>query len=783
MKLKMGMKISTKIILSIVLVVVLLGSASAIYVNRFTLKNLSKMNEEQLVYHVQNHAGMIADEMQRSENMSKYIAETKEIADFLSKTGNETEEEVSTLLNNFNNKNNFSAIYLLSATGTAVVSTDPSFVGVNYGMRKYFKDTLEGKTGAMMAIGITSKKPGYYFARPIEDSSGNFLGAVVVKDSSEYFDNIISSNTFAGHVTMLVDSNGVIIASNSQSRVFKSLGNLSGAKLAEINDANNFPGIDIKPLGYDLILKAVLDYKEPITINIFDDLDKEHETLAVARVAEFPYFLVLETETEMIQDAAYSAAFTVAFLVFAAVFFVVVLVVFIIRKFLKPIDSLKQMATKIGSGNFSQKNEIKTKDELFELGDVLEKVSKQLSDLYGKLEEKVKERTKQLEKSNQELIKSQENLEKEKEISEILANDLLKFKLAADNAFEHIVITDPEGNVIYGNKTMEKVTGYSVQESIGKKAGTLWKYPMPPEYYKNLWKVIKVDKKVFEGEIINRRKNGEVYEAHISISPVLDKNNEIIYFVGLERDITIEKNIDRAKTEFVSLASHQLRTPLTTVSWYAEILASPDSGKLSKKQKEYLKEIYDGNKRMIDLVNALLNVSRIELGTFAIEPKEIKIEDIYRSVIKDLAPEIKQKKIKIEDNKDEKIGNLLLDEKLIRIVFQNLITNSVKYIGKKGVINIDLKKTAKNIEVSVADNGIGIPKAEQAKIFSKLFRASNAMTVDSKGTGLGLYIVKSIVEEAGGKIWFESEENHGTTFYFTIPLGGMKPKQGSRPLS
>ncbi|MDR3549092.1 MAG: PAS domain S-box protein, partial [Candidatus Pacebacteria bacterium] len=142
-----------------------------------------------------------------------------------------------------------------------------------------------------------------------------------------------------------------------------------------------------------------------------------------------------------------------------------------------------------------------------------------------------------------------------------LEKDLEKFKLALDNIADNVIITDPEGIVVYANKAVETVTGYRPEEAVGKKSGALWKAPMPAEYYRHMWDVIKNQKKVFVGEIRNRRKNGMIYTAAISISPVLDKNGDIEFFVSVERDVTKEKEIDRAKSEFMSLASHQLRTP------------------------------------------------------------------------------------------------------------------------------------------------------------------------------------------------------------------------------
>lgn len=374
------------------------------------------------------------------------------------------------------------------------------------------------------------------------------------------------------------------------------------------------------------------------------------------------------------------------------------------------------------------------------------------------------------------------DLKIEKENVEKYANELQKFRQAVDNATDQIVITDPEGIVIYGNNAMEKTTGYSVEEAIGKKAGSLWKIPMPKSYYQRMWKTIKEDKKPFVDVLKNKHKNGREYDASVTIFPVLNDVNEVIFFVSIERDVTKEKEIDRAKTEFVSLASHQLRTPLSAIKWYAEMLLNGDVGKISEGQKEYLLEIYNGNERMVSLVNALLNVSRIDLGTFAIESEDVDPIKILRQEIENQKHPIEVKKLKINENLEE-FENIKADIKMLGIIFQNLISNAVKYTPPKGSIDISLKnKNKKDMEFIVKDTGYGIPKAQQDKIFTKLFRADNIKSSDTDGTGLGLYILKSIIEHVGGKISFKSEENKGSEFRVIIPKI-MKNKEGEKSLS
>lgn len=243
------------------------------------------------------------------------------------------------------------------------------------------------------------------------------------------------------------------------------------------------------------------------------------------------------------------------------------------------------------------------------------------------------------------------------------------------------------------------------------------------------------------------------------------------------------KEVDRAKSEFVSLASHQLRTPPSAIKWFVEMLLNEKAGKITdERQKKYLQEIAYNNKRMIDLVNQFLNVSRVELGTFAIEPRPLDISNIAEEALEEFAPQIAKKELNVAKEYDKNMPLVNTDPTLLRIVFQNLISNAVKYTPDKGTIWLTIKKETDNFFIKVADNGYGVPKKQQPKIFTKLFRADNAREIDPDGTGLGLYIVKSIVKEMGGAIRFESEENKGSAFYVILPLKGLKKQEGARGL-
>ena len=256
-----------------------------------------------------------------------------------------------------------------------------------------------------------------------------------------------------------------------------------------------------------------------------------------------------------------------------------------------------------------------------------------------------------------------------------------------------------------------------------------------------------------------------------------NEKGQAIKMVGICMDITKEDEIDRAKSEFVSLASHQLRTPLTSIKWNAEMLLSGNEDPLKDRQRMFVQEISTNAERMNLLVNALLNVSRIELGTFSIDPVPTNLRSVIESLIRECESVIREKHLNIHTFFDETIPTINLDPKFTAIIIKNLLSNAIKYTPKNGKIECELKKEKENVSIRVTDTGIGIPKAQQSSIFKKLFRADNAKEIDTNGTGLGLYIVKSILDYSGGAIRFHSKIGEGSTFVVTLPLNGMQMKQ------
>ncbi len=231
------------------------------------------------------------------------------------------------------------------------------------------------------------------------------------------------------------------------------------------------------------------------------------------------------------------------------------------------------------------------------------------------------------------------------------------------------------------------------------------------------------------------------------------------------------RNLDEVKSGFISVVAHQLRTPLSGIKWTLNLLQNGDLGPLSPEQKKFLVKAYESNDRMIGLVNDLLGADRIDSGKARYTLVPMNIAEAIESVLYEVAPQAQARELSVEFKKStEPFPFVTGDPERIRAVLQNLLENAVKYSRPQGAIAVTLVSTDKEMAlVSIKDNGIGIPKDEQEHIFSRFFRAKNAVKVETDGSGLGLYIAKAIIERHGGKIWFSTEER-GTTFFFTLPL-------------
>jgi len=325
-----------------------------------------------------------------------------------------------------------------------------------------------------------------------------------------------------------------------------------------------------------------------------------------------------------------------------------------------------------------------------------------------------------------------------------------------------VLVFDHNKKISLINPQAENIFGVKKEEVLGKPLFQLNEFPN----FKPLVSLLGGEIQEFQKKevVINKNLILEVSSSHIAAGS--QKAGALIVL----HNITREKLVETMKSEFVTLAAHQLRTPTSAVKWSLRMLLDGDLGKMPEEQRKVIEEAYQTNDKAIQLLNDLLNVARIEEGKFLSKIASSDFGVLIKSVVQTFSKEIKKKKINFSlEFSDASLPKIMLDVDKMRMALENIIDNAVRYTLPGGKIAISVSVGKKEIEVKIKDTGIGIPEDRQNKIFSKFFRAENAMKIETEGTGLGLFIAKYIVEAHDGRIWFESEPGKGSVFCLTLP--------------
>ncbi len=230
------------------------------------------------------------------------------------------------------------------------------------------------------------------------------------------------------------------------------------------------------------------------------------------------------------------------------------------------------------------------------------------------------------------------------------------------------------------------------------------------------------------------------------------------------------RELDQRKSEFITTVAHQLRTPLSGMKWTLNMLVKGDLGEFSSEQKQSLVQLAENNERLILLVEKLLSANQLDLAKYQLSLTDTDIVALVADAVKANGMYAKAKNVSINFQHSAQALPLKIDKEKIRTVFENLLDNAIKYSRPGGAILVTLEQEGDILKCKVSDNGIGLPAGEEDQVFSQFFRATNARAVEPDGNGLGLFIVKGIIELHGGEMRFESKENEGSTFYFTLPI-------------
>lgn len=677
-----------------------------------------------------------------------------------------------------------SSLNVVDLNGLTVASTDPAEIGADHSGHEHFE----------VVSGFAYGKS--YFGEVEYRGEGDEKSAFVVM-TAPLFD--VSQQKRIGAIEAIVDIrqfNDVINIRRS-GKDLKKINRIELAKSFEtlLVDSNGISLTELRFSPASFLNKVietlpVKNCKNNIeTDGTWEDY-RGVEVVGSSRCLQRGWTMVVKIDASDAFSPAASIRTNITAVSLAAILVMFALIYFFVNTLIKPINKLKIIIEKFGAGDFSQRIKVTSRDEIGEFARMFNSMADSLEGSHKNLEAKVAEKTASLNEKVAELTEAQkalinvvEDLNTEKDI---VNKERAKDEALLGSIGDGVIAIDRDKRIIYTNPAADVTMGWKSADVVGKLYNEVWEVVdeagnVVPATNRPMEMAFAGKKSVSRNVYYRNVKNDKKIPVSGTVAPII-LDGELVGVINVFKDITEEAKIDKAKTEFVSIASHQLRTPLTAVKWYAEMLLDKENGKLSKKQANYLNEIYAGNQRMISLVSALLNVSRIDLGTFAIEPEPTDIVKLADDVLNEMIPGITKKELEITRDYGSSIPKINVDAKLTRIVIQNLLSNAVKYTPSKGKITVSVFADKKNILIKVKDTGYGIPKDAQKKIFTKLFRADNVKIKEPEGTGLGLYIIKAIVDQSGGKIWFESTEGEGTTFYVSMPLTGMPKKIGAKEL-
>lgn len=382
------------------------------------------------------------------------------------------------------------------------------------------------------------------------------------------------------------------------------------------------------------------------------------------------------------------------------------------------------------------------------------------------------------EKTDQLKIKTSLLVGREKKLSETnnrLEEEEKKIGSIISNFTDPVIFIDSVGKISLFNPVAKEVLGFD-ETTVGQKVSSIDNFSLNNfhDFIKSEYKVKKIINQEVRGggeaEEMTLLYNEQERTYKIMTASVCDSGGTCYGFIKVFYDLTQEKRIDQMKSDFISIAAHQLRTPLSGIKWAIKMILDGDTGQINEEQKDLLQKGYESNERIIGLVNDMLNVSRIEAEKIDYKFEMCDFMTPLNKVVSELKDQIEKKKIKLVVNVPKILPLVYCDKEKIILAIQGLIENSVKYTPDYGRIEVSLSVLKKFLKVSIRDNGMGIPKIDQDKLFTKFFRAQNAKRMQTDGSGLGLFIVKNIVTKHGGEIELKSKEGAGTEFTFTIPL-------------
>lgn len=589
-------------------------------------------------------------------------------------------------------------------------------------------------------------RPYFILGRALRDQNG-FAGAVFATVDARILQEVVKSASVGGEkgIAYIVNSRGIVIAHPDLSTVLAEKDfSLVPAVHAHISGETgrrtdstytNTEGLEVLGAGM------------PITISL-----KSGES---SRPRATGWYVIIEEPISIALAEAYRVTrFAVAVLAGVLLLAGGASLAFA-HRIASPIEALHAASRSLSEGNMLSRVSVNTHDEIEDLAHAFNAMAEKLS------------------RSITELKHKGEVLAAQKEIASAERN---KIEIILSGITDAVIAVDLDRNIVLFNKAAVLLTGWRSHEVIGQTVHDVLKMfkgnvEMLPEQYcpvKNdgTEGIVHTDHNVRMISAKGREQSIDLVVGHIK-----EGGSVGLGCILSMHDLTHEEVLERIKREFVSIVAHQLRTPLTAIKWSLNSLMETKRIRASDAEKKYVENAFASTERMINLVNDLLNVARIEEGRFVYKPTLAHIGQILEAIVVMNKPDAERKRIGIVFKKTKRpIAQVRVDINAIQLAIQNIVNNAIRYTSRGGAVTITLQGTEREVRIEIADTGIGIGDEERDQLFTKFFRGEGAISAEPSGSGLGLFISKNIIKAHGGRIWFESEKGKGTTCFITLPI-------------
>ncbi|MCK5286054.1 MAG: PAS domain-containing protein [Candidatus Pacebacteria bacterium] len=750
------MKIKTKIILPIILVAVIVLSTATFYSYFFNVNTLNTSIGEHLNTTVSS----------RSHHIDTFIEELIGKIKIAATQENLTNEKLEKIKNS---NREFSEVFLVNLDKKIIKSSRQESIGLDCSINDYLVNKKDNVYMRDAYISKINEEPSIAIA------ISHNKDILIIRINLEILNDVTTNKTGLGNTgeVYLINSAGYTITplQFSEDTFLKTKIESKNAKscldtLKNETEHTEYRGGSAIYTNYKKI--EVMGSYHPLSIMnwcILAEIDKSEALAPTKNLLKFSIIRIL---------------------IILFIFFI--LTYLIARTISKPIIILSQGTKIIKNGNLDHKVGTNSKDEIGSLSRDFDEMTVAIKKSQIEIDKKVKEQTR-------EIIEKQKDIENQQEailnVLEDVENEKKKTEIERDkiDAILHsigdgVFVVDKDKKITIFNNIAEQISGFNKEDVLGKNYLDILKFIHEKDRTPNndfIEKAFSLGKiQMMKNHTLLIKKDKSEVPVADSSAPIKDSAGNIIGCIVVFRDATAERKAEQIKSDFVSIASHQLRTPLTGIQWVTERLLKHSTA-LPEKEQQYIKDINLSSKRLSTLVDSLLNVSRIEGGKITIKPEKIELIDFIKSYLTETNPLTEAKNISLKFNTHPENLEILTDRSGIRNIVQSLVSNAIEYTPENGNIEVSVEDNVEkdSFLFKIKDTGIGIPSKNQATIFDKFTRGENAQQVKTDGTGFGLYITKQTVDLLGGKIRFESIENEGTTFFVTLPKIS-KAKEGGK---